>query len=205
MRRFALLHALSTTVLVLGALAFGTRPAHAQSTIRTPGLRPAYSVELEPHVLLGPFDPPGPAEGDGYGLGMRATIDIVPDGFIAKINDSVGLGFGVDFVRYETPDPRGECTRFVPGPNGTRVCVEVDGGGLRRDRVFFPVVMQWNFWLTRSWSVFGEPGLYAYVGDKFGVRPFALYLGGRYHFTDQVALALRIGYPTLSVGASFLF
>lgn len=178
-------------------------PAAAQSTIKSPGLRPRYAVELEPHLLLGPFDPPGRARDDGFGLGFRATFEIVPDGFIAKINDSVGIGIGADFVRYERADTWGECTEFVGGPNGTRICVEVDGDS--RDRVFVPVVMQWNFWLARHWSVFGEPGLFAYFGEDFGVRPFALFLGGRYHFNDAIALTLRIGYPTLSVGASFMF
>ena len=29
--------------------------------------------------------------------------------------------------------------------------------------------------------------------------------GGRYHFTDSLALTMRIGYPTFSLGVSFLF
>lgn len=203
MRGLNLMRLLAVLAFITGSLAAAR--ASAQSTIRHPGARAPYSVELEPHLLLGPFDPPGRAEDEGYGVGARVTIEIVPDGFIGKINDSVGIGFGADFLRYERGDPRGECTDFVSGPNGTRVCVEVDGSGNERDRVYLPVVMQWNFFLTRRWSVFGEPGLFAYFGDGFGVRPFAFFAGGRYHFTDNVALTLRVGYPTLSVGASFFF
>jgi hypothetical protein len=162
-------------------------------------------VELEPHLLLGPFNPPGRARNDGFGVGMRATIDLVPDGFLAKVNDSVGLGFGLDLMRYEEGDARGRCTDYTSGPNGTRVCVEIDGSGGDRDRIFLPVVMQWNFWLHRSWSVFGEPGLFLYLGDDTGVEPIALFAGGRYHINDSIALTLRVGYPTLSFGASFLF
>jgi hypothetical protein len=193
----------AASALVAGVL--GVRVAEAQSTIRAPGARPQYTVELEPHLLLGPFDPPGLAEDDGIGAGLRATFEIVPDGFIGKVNDSVGIGVGADFVRYEAPDFRGRCTDFVDGPNGTRVCVEVDGSDEARNRLFVPVVMQWNFWLERHWSVFGEPGLFMYFGEDFGVRPFAVFLGGRYHFNESIALTLRIGYPTLSIGASFLF
>ena len=86
----------------------------------------------------------------------------------------------------------------------------------------FPVAMQWNFWLTTRWSVFGEPGLYIYHGvyDDFcdpnvfgpGCAPpkatgidFAFYAGGRFHFNEKIALTMRIGYPTASVGVSFLF
>jgi hypothetical protein len=35
--------------------------------------------------------------------------------------------------------------------------------------------------------------------------PFVLYAGGRYHITDRITLTIRIGYPTFSIGASFLF
>jgi hypothetical protein len=66
--------------------------------------------------------------------------------------------------------------------------------------------MQWNFWLSRRWSVFGEPGLLLrYVYDDLGVSPFVVYGGGRLHFSENVALTLRVGYPTFSAGISFLF
>jgi hypothetical protein len=69
--------------------------------------------------------------------------------------------------------------------------------------------MQWNFWLSRSWSVFGEPGVslrYVSKGnDSFKLDPFVLWLGGRYHFEERITLTLRVGYPVFSVGVSFLF
>lgn len=199
---------MSALAVLAPALALLTSAeAAAQSTIKRPGARLRYSTELEPHLLLGPYSPPGAATGEGVGLGARATFELVSEGFIAKINDSVGLGVGFDFVRHDDVNTRGECTGRVTGPNGTRICVEVDGSSSSRNVVYIPVVMQWNFWLTRQWSVFGEPGVFAYIhgGDQLGLRPFALYLGGRYHFSDAVALTLRVGYPTFSVGASFFF
>jgi hypothetical protein len=67
--------------------------------------------------------------------------------------------------------------------------------------------MQWNFWLTNHWSVFGEPGgnlRFDYEGkSSFHAEP-AFYAGGRYAFSDSVALTLRVGYPIASVGVSFL-
>jgi hypothetical protein len=63
--------------------------------------------------------------------------------------------------------------------------------------------MQWNFWLSRNWSVFGEPGGLVDFGDKTRVHP-AFYAGGRFHFTDRVTLTMRVGHPTASVGVSFL-
>ena len=72
-----------------------------------------------------------------------------------------------------------------------------------RSRIYFPVAMQWNFWLTTHWSVFGEPGISFTTKDN-DIDPI-LMVGGRYHFTEKVALTMRIGYPAASVGVSFLF
>jgi hypothetical protein len=55
--------------------------------------------------------------------------------------------------------------------------------------------------------VFGEPGIALRVDDmdEFNLSPFVLYVGGRYHVTDEIALTLRLGYPAFSFGGSFLF
>jgi hypothetical protein len=39
--------------------------------------------------------------------------------------------------------------------------------------------------------------------NQTGIQP-ALYVGGRYHFSESVALTMRLGFPTVSVGVSFL-
>jgi hypothetical protein len=189
--------------LALGACWFPAE-ARAQSTIKQPGQRPHYAFEAEPHLLLGPFDPPGRPRGEGLGVGFRGTIELVRNGFVKTINNSVGISFGFDWVRYPNADPRGICTESVSGPNGTSICVEVDGGRASRDFFYLPVAMQWNFWLARRWSVFAEPGLLPYLrGGELHFTPIALYAGGRFHFSDQVALTMRLGYPTLSLGVSF--
>lgn len=210
--KFGSLRALKRSVLValsslswLAATAIPA-PASAQSTIRQPGNRTRYHFEAEPHLLLGPLNPPGVGSDSGYGAGFRGTLHILPSGFIEPINDSVGIGFGVDWVHYDnTGSARGHCERFVTGPAGTRVCVEVSGSGPESNYFFLPVVMQWNFFLHRNWSVFGEPGAMLYVenGD-LEFSPFVMYAGGRWHFAERITLTLRIGYPTFSLGASFL-
>jgi hypothetical protein len=177
--------------------------AQAQSSIRVPGQRPRYSFELEPHLLLTPFEAPDVPSGDGYGLGVRGTIEIAPDGFIPKLNDSVGIGFGLDWIHYDGLGGRGYCRQFDHTAQGVPVCVETSAHS--SNYLFVPVVMQWNFWLHRQWSVFGEPGLALTHGvDTFGVVP-VFSAGGRFHFNDSVALTARIGYPSFSVGVSFLF
>ena len=90
------------------------------------------------------------------------------------INDSIGVGVGLD---------------FAPGGPGY---------------FFIPVVMQWNFWLSTHWSVFGEPGIGFTNATRNGaIDPFVFYAGGRFHFTERIALTLRVGYPDISVGVSF--
>lgn len=189
---------------VVAVLALAAAPdARAQSIIKNPGDHPQYSVELEPHGLLGW----GHLYRDNaLGLGARLTIPIVDNGFVKTINNSVGISFGLDWLRYGGCyyyDYRGR-DRFDYGCGASFF--------------LFPVAMQWNFWLTPKWSVFGEPGLYVYHGvfddDYCGNLPgcgyptrtsvdFAFYAGGRFHFNEKVSLTMRIGYPTISVGASF--
>jgi hypothetical protein len=168
------------SLLVLSCLAFApvvVAPGVAradESLIKSPGDHPAYRFEAEPHGLVG-FGGPFDAGRADLGAGFRGTLILVDNGFVKSINNSVGVGFGGD----------------VFFGHGT---------------LFIPVVMQWNFWLTSHWSVFGEPGVGIAANalrsrDTFGP---ALYLGGRYHFNDKVSLTLRLGYPSISVGASFL-
>jgi hypothetical protein len=175
----------------------------AQSSIKVPGQRPAYAFELEPHLLLTPFSAPDGPTGDGYGLGVRGTIEVAPDGFIPKLNDSVGIGFGLDWIHYDGQGGRGYCRQFEYTAQGVPVCVETSAHS--SNYIYIPVVMQWNFWLHRQWSVFGEPGLaLSHRTGDFGVVPVFM-AGGRFHFNDSVALTMRLGYPSFSLGVSFLF
>jgi len=182
------------------------RPAAAQSTIKQPGEHQRYYFEAEPHLDTGLVDPPGFGAGTGLGVGFRGTIRLLNVGFVPKLNDSVGIGFGVDYLRYDGwQGPRGTCERFVTGPSGVPICVQASSSINHVSYCYLPVVLQWNFWLHRRWSVFGEPGLSLYFQDgKLELAPFVLYAGGRYHLTDRVTLTLRVGYPTFSLGVSFL-
>jgi hypothetical protein len=79
------------------------------------------------------------------------------------------------------------------------------GGGGHVNYFYLPVVMQWNFWLHKSWSVFGEPGVALYLQDgDLEFTPLVLFVGGRYHLNDRITLTMRLGYPAFSFGVSFL-
>ena len=118
-----------------------------------------------------------PFDGFHPGVGFRGTFSIVHNGFISSINNSVGIGIGADWSK---------------------------------DHFRIPVVMQWNFWLSRNWSVFGEPGTALRfqsgegVKNEFHIEPLQMFVGGRFHFSDTFALTMRMGYPTFSIGTSFL-
>jgi len=156
----------------LVVLLFARGARAEQVIIRMPGEHPRYSFEAEPHLLLGWRE-----VGDGPGVGFRGTIPIVHNGFVSRINNSVGIGFGFDM------DPVRRANHFS-----------------------VPVVMQWNFWLSTHWSVFGEPGAAILFGEgRAGAKPVLpiIHVGGRLHFTEACALTLRVGYPDLAVGVSF--
>src|SRR5262249_49694311 len=101
--RRSALHAL-IAALSLVALVLFSAPASAQ--IKEPGAHNDYVVELEPHFILDWYDygygPGGPynfyGEGEAYGVGMRATIPFLKNGPIPKINNNMGIGFGLDWA-----------------------------------------------------------------------------------------------------------
>ena len=110
----------------------------------------------------------------GVGVGFRATFIALQNGFVKSINNNVGIGVGADFAFGNA------------------------------SHAFVPVVLQWNFFVSRSWSVFGEPGVGFFTAGSSAVHP-VLFAGGRYLFSDRIALVLRAGYPEIAVGVSFLF
>ena len=190
--------------LVLATFALSiAAPAHADTLIiKSPGDHSRYSFEAEPHLLLGLIDPPGVGSGTGLGLGFRGTVVLVDNGFVPSINNSIGVGFGVDWVHYG--HGRAHC---VPNSGPSGGCYAFDNSE-SVNNLWFPVVMQWNFFLSRQWSVFGEPGLavrYTSVPNAHDVQvdPI-LSVGGRWHFSDSMTLTMRLGYPTFSVGVSFM-
>ncbi len=193
-QRQTLTKAFFLAVLAASPLCFaGT--ASARSVIKQPGLHPRYDLELEPHLAVSFSSGYRYVDDDGFGPGLRLSIPIVPSGPISTINNSMAIGFGLDWTHHD-----GNC-RFD----------DCDA-----DALWFPVVLQWNFWLTDMISVFGEPGLGirhvswddAYCDDRgdcddtdFKMMFFG---GGRFMFSDTVGGVVRLGWPYLSLGVTFL-
>jgi hypothetical protein len=165
--RLRLLASLAATL----ALVLATGHARAdRSTIKSDTDHPDYVFEAEPHLVLAPF------HGGGVGVGFEGTFNVADQGFIRRVNDSVGVGFGVNFATNE--------------------------------HLLLSAAMQWNFWLSENWSVFGEPGLGIRSGKKGEFKKLDLWphlgAGGRYHFARNVTLTMRVGFPVFGVGVSFL-
>jgi hypothetical protein len=183
-------------ILVTGFLATASllalaSEAEARPTIKNPNDHPEYRAELEPHANFilwhgshygrgryGKYRGFGDPE---FGGGFRATIEIADPAFIPKINNTVGITFGIDFTNCRYCDRRQDFT------------------------VWNPVGLQWNFFFTDKFSAFADlgfmlrsGGFYNYVDADF----FAM-VGGRYHFNDKVALTFRLGQPFVSLGVSF--
>ena len=198
--------AVAVSSFALLAVSASGGDAKAQGVIHSPNDHPDYKVEIEPHLTFVPGGWSGyyGRYGLGIGAGARFSIPVMDPGFIKSINDTVAISFGADFLHYS-------------GCHGLR---RTKFGAFREygcdtNALLFPVALQWNFYVHERWSVFGEPGLFIYhffVGDcgDFAGCPSAtsvypaFYAGGRFHFTEHVALTMRIGYPTFSVGVSFM-
>jgi hypothetical protein len=172
-----------------GALVASAPEAHAVDwIIKSPGSHPGKSVELEPHANLILFrfrDYGGRYRGRNFGHaegggGFRASIELADPMFIKSINNSIAITFGLDLTN-------------------CRYCFRDDF------LIWSPVALQWNFFLTRKWSVFAEGGVIVRSEGLFRdlwLDP-AFWIGGRYHFNDSVALTMRAGAPWFSLGISF--
>jgi hypothetical protein len=188
--------AFAVTLLALGAVSI-TAAAQEEGTLRSPGAHRSYPIEIEPHVAVGIIPPY-----DGVGIGGRFSIPVLRNGFIPSINDSVAIGFGIDWLHTDT-------------------CY----GDCGAEAFWVPVVMQWNFFLSNRWSVFAEPGIALAHSTHGGICPArdaagnvayvdcgksltslepVFLVGGRYHVTDGVAVTMCVGFPYVTLGASFM-
>lgn len=135
----------------------------------------------------------------GFGAGIRVGLPIVPNGFIGSINDGVFLEPGVQFVYW-------------------------DDFHDTRTGVMVPILLRWDFFLTRVWTLFGTAGVvfgfFTDDRDRFevkrardvffpGSRPgfFQVALGGgaMINFNAKTSLRLDASTHMLAVGVVFRF
>lgn len=187
--------------------------ARAQSIIKQPGNHPNYSVEIEPHLALQWADRYG--DDDGLGPGARFNIPFTRNGPIPTINNTMGISFGLD-ITFGDGGP-GWCYARYDRNSWLR------GEDCDVTEFWLPVAMQWNFFLTKVISVFGEPGLSIvhrrwdyqfycngaagglcdYDYDDTDVE-FVFWAGGRFMFSDNVGVTVRLGFPMITAGVNIL-
>jgi hypothetical protein len=211
---------LSAAIVAL-LLSFLARDAGAQ--IKEPDHHPKYGVELEPHFVAQWAEPFW--GGTGIGAGLRVSIPVIDNGPITTINNSLAIGFGFDWAHFSgacwdwwgpwrLPGPRPPGAP-PPPPPADYYAYNCSGNSVR-----FPAVAQWNFFFTKVVSVFAEAGLgveYATwtadypcaagvcrpTGHDLFVEPL-FFVGPRFILSDAFAITLRLGWPYLSAGVSFL-
>jgi hypothetical protein len=84
------------SVLASGVLLLATPALADTATGRAPDAHPHYFFEAEPHALVGLFEP------RAFGAGFRGTFILSDSGFIRGVNDTVGLGVGIDWTHDTT-------------------------------------------------------------------------------------------------------
>lgn len=179
--------------------------SEAQAQIKSPGAHIRYTAELEPHLVLQHSDD------DGIGVGFRASFPIIDNGPIRTINNSFALGVGLDWSHH---DDDGWCDNNNFGDD------DCDGNDF-----WVPLVVQWNFFFSDLISAFPEIGAaIEYEDDNWdrscvnvgGNRvcggddddgdidvELVLWLGVRFHLAKEFALTVRLGTPSVLIGASF--
>lgn len=189
MRRTLFVSALVLTFSATTSVAFGQERVPERSEYEA-----LYPLEVEPHFAFGAENVYGTT---GFGAGVRLGIPVVV-GHIARLPQNIAVSFGADYLHYDN-------------------CYF--GNYCGADYLMLPAAAQWNIFLSHRFSVFGELGFFVYKGwftgcgpndgpgcnapSDFGLLP-TVAIGGRLHVTRNVSVALRVGYPTTTLGVSFL-
>ena len=133
----------------------------------------------------------------GVGAGLRLSIPVV-QGLLRGVPNNLAITFGGDWLHY------GDCYY---------------GAECGANYLMIPAGAQWNVFIGRRLSVFAEGGVFVFKGffdgcgakdgpgcsspSDFGVLPM-LAVGARVHLGDDVSFTARLGYPTFTLGVSFL-
>ena len=156
---------------------------------------PNYLVELEGHITLAYLE----AFGFGAGGGARLSVPFIRKWPVRGGDNALAVSVGLDIVHFN----------YLPGgaPDGETIPVIA---------FYVPAAIQWNFWLGSLASVFIEPTLnfrYATFPEncptQYACSPTTAFLpmiaiGARFRVVDDLAVTVRLSWPLMSLGASWL-
>jgi len=155
---------------------------------------PKYAAELEPHLLVSGLD----KYDAGLGFGMNVAIPIWEHAPFHRIDDTIAFGIGVDWSRYAAYRPL--------SPRDPKILTYT---------WYIPVFVQWNVWLGARASFFVEPSIiYRYASyqdsctelpcaDTVRVLPSGA-IGFRFRVVDHASVTVRVGWPMVTLGGSWL-
>jgi hypothetical protein len=180
--------------LALAALfAASSASAQGEAPVRRGDDPSFYPLEIEPHFSFGAENVYGAT---GIGAGLRVSVPVVW-GHLGYVPENLAISFGGDILHYDNCYFGSDC-----GAN----------------YLMLPIAAQWNVYVARRVSLFGEAGIFVYKGffnecgpdtpgcsppSDFGVLP-TLAVGARIHLGDNASFTARLGYPTMTLGVSFM-
>lgn len=145
------------------------------------------AVRLEAHGTLSAYE--------GIGAGIRGEFVALPNGAIPNLNDDISFTAGGDAILFFDGDDHDHAH-------------DHDDEGLG---IWASGAVQWNFYLSKEWSVFPELGMWLQFGedgrhhddDAFDMD-LLVGLGVRYHLGGRSAILFRIEHPgLLHIGMQF--
>jgi hypothetical protein len=169
--------------------------AHAEEPAATPpraSWHPKYVAELELHGEFAIADYYGP----GGGMGLRATLPIFENQPLKRVDDTISLSIGLDWVRYGSYHPT--------GAGSTNVTT---------DAFYVPLSVPFDVWLGRV-ALFVEPAVVWRFARYDGCGRLACdessrffptgFVGMRVKTAERVSITFRAGWPMFTLGASWL-
>lgn len=193
MRRAPLLAAIAIATTFACAL---VRPAHAEEPAEAPVRARWHPKNLAQFELHGAFAL-GDDYGPGGGGGLRITVPVADNTPFKRIDDTIGISLGLDWVRYGTYRPQGPGTETV-----------------RTDAFYVPLAVPIDFWLGNV-AIFVEPTVvwrFTSYGSQCAVVPcdptsrvFPTGAAGvRIRTAERVAITIRASWPMFTLGASWI-
>jgi hypothetical protein len=157
---------------------------------------PKYATEIEVHGTVAAFD----KFFVGLGGGARFSFPVWQNTPFKSFDNDLGFSIGVDIIRYgayKPADPREPTLRVAA--------------------YYIPVALQWNIWLGARASMFLEPTLLYRVASYIDNCDKSTYkcapetrfvptgaIGLRFRIADHIAGTIRVGWPTATLGVSWL-
>jgi hypothetical protein len=174
--------------------AAGTPKADVKTDGPHSAWHPKYAAEIEPHFVVAGLD----KYSAGLGFGANVTIPIWEHAPFKGIDDTIAFGIGADWVRYAAYRPR--------DPRDPKILTYA---------WYLPVFIQWNLWLGARASLFLEPTIvyrFASYQDNCGGLPCvdttrvlpSGSIGLRFRIVDHASVTVRVGWPMISLGGSWL-